>query len=140
MKIFGKCWFVYQGLYIIIYTIFFYTNCIFFLFRHILVATFNNWQSVMSLIYLIKGDNLLHWRETSVSYLSLSLSAIFTKGDNSLLFPRNSGTFTCSNPCTYWEKFCITGPSNDLLRACTRSHADLLRVSTSEKEKSHLKL
>ena len=77
MKIFGKCWFVYQGLYIIIYTIFFYTNCIFFLFRHILVATFNNWQSVMSLIYLIKGDNLLHWRETSVSYLSLSLSLPF---------------------------------------------------------------
>lgn len=40
---------------------------------------------------------------------------------------------TCSNPWTYWEKFWMTGPSNDLQRACTRSQAARLLVSTSVK-------
>lgn len=41
--------------------------------------------------------------------------------------------YTCSNPWTYWEKFWMTGPSNDLQRACTRSQAARLLVSTSIK-------
>lgn len=41
--------------------------------------------------------------------------------------------YTCRSPWTYWEKFWMTGPSNDLQRACTRSQAARLLVSTSIK-------